>query len=129
PAQDVAGQIIGFSGTDNVGLAGLEAAFDDALRGGVIELKGLRDARGQMLLTLESPRLNHLEGSSVVLTIDQHIQRVTEVAIERAVREFDAKAAMAVVMDPHTGEILALANYPTFNPNRFSDYTLEDMRN
>ncbi len=67
PGQTTAGQIVGFAGTDNTGLAGIESAHDKKLRGGVIQLKGLRDARGDLLLTLESPRLNDLEGASVVL--------------------------------------------------------------
>lgn len=129
PGQEIAGQILGFAGLDNVGLAGIESAWDKTLRGGQIALKGLRDARGNMLLTLETPMLNELEGASVVLTIDQHIQRVTETALERAVAEFGAKGAMAVVMDPDSGELLALASYPRFNPNRFQDYTADDWRN
>ena len=129
PAQDIAGQIIGFAGTDNVGLAGVEAAFDEELRGGVIELKGLRDARGKLLLTLESPRLNDLEGGSVVLSIDQRIQRITEAALERTATEFKAKNAIGIVMDPKTGEILSMATWPRFNPNRFNDFETTDWRN
>lgn len=129
PAQDIAGQIIGFAGTDNVGLAGVESAFDDELRGGVIELKGLRDARGQLLLTLESPRLNDLEGASVVLSIDQRIQQITEAAIERTANEFKAKNAIGIVMDPNTGEVLSMATWPRFNPNRFGDFETTDWRN
>ena len=127
PGQDLAGHIIGFAGIDNVGLGGVEAAFDEQLRGGIIELQGLRDARGEMLLTMETPKLNELEGSSVSLTIDHYIQRVTETAIERTARESKAKQAFGLVMDPHTGEILAMAQYPRFNPNRFKDYELKEM--
>lgn len=129
PGQELAGQILGFVGTDNEGLSGMEAAFNDILRGGTITVSGIRDARGQMLMTLETPALGELEGNSVVLTIDQHIQRVTEVAIQRAAIEHNAARAFGVVMDPKTGEILALATYPHFNPNRFRDYQQVDWRN
>ena len=122
PGQELAGQIIGFAGTDNAGLEGIESAYDKYLRGSVIQIKGRHDRKGNIILTDESPRLNELEGSSIVLTIDQYIQKVAETAITRAAQEWQAKAALAIVMDPKTGEILAMANYPRFNPNRFMDY-------
>ncbi len=129
PGKELAGQIIGFAGLDNAGLEGLEAAYDSYLRGSIIKLHGVRDSRQHIILTSEMPRLNELEGSSLVLTIDQYIQEVCETAIERVGRQFKAKASSAIVMDTHTGEILAMANWPKFNPNRFSDYTKDDMRN
>ena len=129
PGQDLAGQVLGFVGMDNNGLEGIEAAYDEVLRGGAIQLKGLRDARGRVLLTLESPRLHALEGSSVVLSLDQYIQKVTENALERVATEFEAKGALAVVMDPYTGELLALASWPRFNPNRFRDFDGDARRN
>jgi len=129
PGQELAGQIIGFVGLDNVGLEGLESTYDQYLRGGVLRIQGVRDARGRVILTTDSPRLNALEGGSITLTLDQYIQKVTENALERAARQHDAKAAMAIVMDPRTGEILAMANWPRFNPNRFRDYHKDNMRN
>ena len=129
PGKTLAGQIIGFAGLDNAGLEGLEAAYDSQLRGGFIKLQGIRDSQQRIILTSETPRLNELEGSSLVLTIDQYIQEVCETAIERVGRQFKAKSSSAIVMDPHTGEILAMANWPRFDPNRFNDYTKEDMKN
>lgn len=129
PGQEIAGQIIGYAGLDNVGLEGIEAAYDSDLRGGVIKLNGLRDSHGRVLLNIDAEQLLELEGSSVVLTLDQYIQKVTETAITRCAQQFNADAALAVVMDPHTGEVLAMANYPSFNPNRIKDYKKEDMRN
>ncbi len=129
PGQEIAGQIIGFAGVDNVGLEGIEAAYDAQLRGDVIKLNGLKDSRGRVLLTIDSSQLNKLEGSSIVLTLDQYIQNVTETALARAAQQFNADAALAIVMDPHTGEVLAMANYPSFNPNRFKDYPKEATRN
>lgn len=129
PGQELAGQILGFVGIDNVGLEGLEATYDKYLRAGVLRIRGMRDSRNHMILTSDSPRLNSLEGGSVVLTLDQHIQKISENALDRVCRKFSAKAGLAVVMDPFTGEVLAMANWPRFNPNRFKDYQKEDMRN
>ena len=129
PGQELAGQILGFVGMDNVGLEGLESAYDKYLRGDVLRIRGMRDSRGRVILTTDSPRLNTLEGSSIVLTLDQYIQKVSENALERVCRQYRADAAVALVMDPYTGEILAMANWPRFNPNRFSDYRKDDMRN
>lgn len=129
PGQELAGQIVGFVGIDNVGLEGLESTYDKYLRGGVLKIRGTRDARNHMILTTDTPRLNYLEGSSVVLTLDQYIQKVSENALARVCRTYDAKAAVAVVMDPYTGEVLAMANWPRFNPNRHRDYNRDDMRN
>ena len=129
PGQELAGQILGFVGMDNVGLEGLESAYDKYLRGDVLRIRGMRDSRGRVILTTDSPRLNTLEGSSIVLTLDQYIQKVSENALERVCREYHANAAVALVMDPFTGEVLAMANWPRFNPNRFNDYRKDDMRN
>ena len=129
PGQELAGQILGFVGLDNVGLEGIESAYDKYLRGDVLRIRGMRDSRGRVILTSDSPRLNTLEGSSIVLTLDQYIQKVAENALDRVCRNFSAKAAVAVVLDPYTGDVLAMANWPRFNPNRFNDYQKDDMRN
>lgn len=129
PGQELAGQIIGFAGIDNVGLEGLEATYDKNLRGSVLKVHGTRDARNHMILMTDAPRLNDLEGSSLVLTLDQYIQKVAETALERVSKKFSAKSAVAVVLDPHTGEVLAMANWPRFNPNRYRDYDKDAMRN
>lgn len=129
PNQELAGQILGFVGLDNVGLEGVEAAYDSVLRGGVLQLKGVRDARGRVIMTNETPRLNTLEGSSIMLTIDQFIQKVSETALERAALEYGAKAATAIVMDPKTGELLAMASWPRFNPNIYKTSAKDAMRN
>ncbi len=129
PGQELAGQILGFVGLDNDGLEGIESAYDKYLRGGVLRIRGTRDSRGRVILTSDSPRLNMLEGSTITLTLDQYIQKVAENALDRVCRNFSAKAAIAVILDPFTGEVLAMANWPRFNPNRFKDYRKEDMRN
>ena len=128
PGQELAGQILGFVGLDNVGLEGVESAYDKYLRGSVLRIRDRRDVRGHLILS-GKPRLNELEGSSITLTLDQYIQKVAENALDRTCRTFMAKAAVAVVLDPYTGEVLAMANWPRFNPNRFNDYDKENMRN
>ncbi len=130
PGQELAGQILGFVGLDNVGLEGVELAYDKYLRGDVLRIRGMRDSRGRVILTSDSPRLNMLEGSSITLTLDQYIQKISEIALDRTCRNFSAKAGVAVVLDPYTGEVLAMANWPRFNPNRFNDYkNKDDMKN
>ena len=129
PGQELAGQILGFVGLDNVGLEGIESAYDKYLRGDVLRIRGMRDSHGRMILTTDSPRLNTLEGSSIVLTIDQYIQKVAETALERVCRAQSASAAVAVVLDPYTGEVLAMANWPRFNPNRYKDYRKAGSQN
>jgi cell division protein FtsI (penicillin-binding protein 3) len=129
PMRERAGQIIGFTGDDDSGLEGLEMLLDDLLRGERLEVQGLRDAYGQRIVTRERPNLETLEGSSVVLTIDANIQRVTEREIQRVVLEHDARTAVAIVMDPHTGEILAMTSWPSFDPNAFRTSRPEEWRN
>lgn len=129
PGQELAGQILGFVGIDNVGLEGLESTYDKYLRSNPLKIRGTRDARNHMILMEDSPRLNALEGSTLILTLDQYVQKVAETALDRVCRQFSAKSAVAVVLDPHSGEVLAMANWPRFNPNRYRDYSKDDMRN
>ncbi len=115
PQRELAAHVIGIVGTDGHGLDGLELAFEDELSGDPITRLGFRDARGRKVLTGvdDSGR----QGAAVTLTLDRHLQYVTERALETAVETSKATAGMAVVIDPKTGEILALANTPRFNPN------------
>lgn len=116
PQRELAAHVIGLVGTDGHGLDGLELAFEDELSGDPITRLGFRDARGRKLLT-GGVDDGARQGANVQLTLDRHLQYVTERALETAVETSKATAGMAVVMDPKTGEILALANMPRFNPN------------
>ncbi|MBL8951289.1 MAG: transpeptidase family protein [Myxococcaceae bacterium] len=115
PQRELAAHVIGIVGTDGRGLDGLELAFEDELAGDRTTRPAFRDARGRKVLTGidDSGR----QGATVTLTLDRHLQYVTERALEAAVDSAKATAGMAVVMDPKTGEVLALANAPRFNPN------------
>ncbi len=128
PGKTLAAQLIGFSGIDGHGLEGMEFYFDASLRGTEKEITVLEDALGRRFEGVGMPA--HLgEGNSVELTIDRNIQHITQKALEASVTEFDAQSGMAAVMAPSTGEVLALAHYPFFNPNRYGHYDRELWRN
>src|SRR2546430_6337685 len=115
PNDSLAAHVLGFVGTDEVGLSGVEQYYNEKIRGeaGKVYLEVDRDRRA-----FESYEVQPRPGQTVVLTIDQVVQYRTEQALSAAVERTHAKSGMAIVMDPRTGEILALANAPTFDPNQ-----------
>ena len=119
PKGPLAGRLLGFVGVDNKGLEGLEYAFDPYLRGlpGIIRVS--RDGRGRDLYPLEILRHPPRKGADVVLTIDEAVQHFAETALGRAVESARARSGTALVLEPETGRVLALAVSPPFNPNRF----------
>ena len=126
PQRELAAHVIGYVGLDNTGMSGIEYTFENAIRGHAATVLIRTDARRRALDHKEKPST---EGHTVVLTIDESIQHVVERELERSVQETGSIAGVAVVMDPRTGEILALANRPTFNPNRFGAYPSSRWRN
>ncbi|MFB3815226.1 MAG: penicillin-binding transpeptidase domain-containing protein [Terriglobales bacterium] len=126
PKRELAAQVLGYVGLDDEGLGGIELSFDETLRGIPGRMHVSLDARRKRLGRVErQPE----PGQNIVLTIDQNIQYIAEREIERAMQETKAEAATIVVQNPRTGEILALANRPTFNPNRFSRVPAEQLKN
>ena len=115
PNDTLAAHVLGFVDTDEIGLAGVEQSYNEKIRGagGKVYLEVDRDRRA-----FESYEVQPQPGQTVVLTIDQVIQYRTEQALSAAVERTHAKSGTAIVMDPRTGEILALANAPTFDPNQ-----------
>jgi len=115
PNDTLAAHVLGFVGTDEICLSGVEQSYNEKIRGeaGKVFLEVDRDRR-----PFESYEVQPHPGQTVVLTIDQVIQYRTEKALSEAVERTHAKSGTAIVMDPHTGEILALANAPTFDPNQ-----------
>ena len=115
PNDALAAHVLGFVGTDEIGLGGVEQFYNEKIRGeaGKVYLEHDRDQR-----SFESYEVQPHPGQTIVLTIDQLIQYRTEQALSEAVARTHAKSGSAIVMDPRTGEILALANAPTFNPNQ-----------
>lgn len=128
PNQYLAAHLIGFAGMDNRGLEGLELLFDKYLRGEPGWSQILRDARQRELL-IEKGFIPPKDGFSLVLTIDETIQYITERALDKAFPKSNAVAATVIVMDPKTGEILALANRPTYDLVNFDFSAPEDRIN
>jgi cell division protein FtsI (penicillin-binding protein 3) len=126
PRRELASQVLGYVGVDNTGMSGIEYAFEDLIRGKAAKVTVHIDARRRPLGSIDRPST---DGHTVVLTLDERIQYVAERELEKAVAETGALAGQAVVMVPRTGEILALANRPTFNPNRFAAYPSARWRN
>ncbi|MBZ5548089.1 MAG: PASTA domain-containing protein [Acidobacteriia bacterium] len=114
PKRDLAAQVLGYVGTDDEGLSGIERQFNAELQGKPGKLMISVDARKRWFASVEK---QPEAGNNVVLTIDQNIQYVAERELERAMDETHAIAGTVIVENPHTGEVLALANRPTFNPN------------
>jgi cell division protein FtsI (penicillin-binding protein 3) len=121
PSGELAGHLIGFVGMDATGLEGLELRYDHYLKGTPEKLIWTRDAKGKRLYPrVERPETVQKENYNLVLTIDNRIQHLVESHLKAAVKDKGAKGGFAIVMDPRTGEILALANELGFDPNRFS---------
>jgi cell division protein FtsI/penicillin-binding protein 2 len=120
--------VMGFAGLDNVGLEGLEMFYDQYLRGQPGWEFLLRDARSHKL-NLYDNRVLPQDGYDLVLTVDEVIQYIAERELDKIFRMFHARGACIVVMDPKTGEILAMANRPGFDLNDRSKFNKEEMRN
>ncbi len=114
PARDLAAQVLGSVGMEDSGQSGIEHEFDDELRGRAGKMFISVDARRQWFANVET---QPDPGDNLVLTIDKNIQYVAEKELDQAIHDTQAIAGTVVVENPHTGEILALANRPTFNPN------------
>jgi cell division protein FtsI (penicillin-binding protein 3) len=117
PRGSLACQILGFTDIDGVGQLGIERSFNDQLAGKAGEMAALRDAKGRLLVSQETYTKIPVNGSTMQLTIDSTIQHITEEALAEGVRMYKPLTAYAVVVDPNTGEILAMAGTPTFDPN------------
>lgn len=130
PNGELAAHLLGFVGLDGHGLEGLEKKYDESLKGKTEKLSWARDAKGKKLLLhvghSETPKD---ENDNLVLTIDNRIQYLVETSLKEAVLDKGAKGGLAIVMDPKTGEILALANQLGFNPNNLEGLTPERWRN
>jgi cell division protein FtsI (penicillin-binding protein 3) len=129
PKGELAAQVLGYVGLDDKGLGGIENEFESKLTG----------KPGKMLITLDNQKpvrrwLGRVEknpepGENVVLTIDEKIQYIAERALAQAMHETHAEAGTVIVENPHTGEVLALANSPTFNPNIFNRVNPQSLKN
>lgn len=128
PNTTLAAQVLGFTGIDDHGLEGVEFFYDRELKGGEQTVTILKDALGR---GFEADRLATPQqvGNNLVLTLDRHIQYIAEQALAEAVKKYKARSGMALVMDPQTGALLAVAHIPVFNPNTYRKYNRSVWRN
>ncbi len=117
PGRSLAAHILGFADIDGNGLEGVEKAYDEKLRGSNARVPALRDRRGAIVFSEQLLDGRMAQGDDLFLTIDSTIQYAAEREIELAVRTFEARAGSIVVVDPANGDILAMANYPTYDVN------------
>jgi cell division protein FtsI (penicillin-binding protein 3) len=129
PLGALASQILGMVDMDNKGQAGLELYYEDMLGGKPGEVMLERDAAGNPIPGSEKNQVNEVDGVDLQLTMDKDIQSTMEDSLATAVREYGAKAATAIVMDCNTGDVLAMASNPTFDPNQRSNIDPASMRN
>lgn len=129
PNGNLAAQVLGFVGTDDKGLDGLEMVLDDELKGGIQKELVATDRKGNAIFGSVLSKYLPDKGKSVTLTIDASIQFIAERALDKAMEDTGAKHASVIVMDPKTGEILAMANRPTYDPNHYSQGSEEDFKN
>ncbi|WP_320041075.1 penicillin-binding protein 2 [uncultured Desulfobacter sp.] len=128
PNRRLAAQVIGFTGKEDHGLEGLEFSYNKVLEGQTLRIQEYRDGQGTVLDTEKNKR-DELKGGTIVLSIDKKIQFFSEQALERAVKKHRGKSGTAIVMQPATGELLAVAHYPEFNPNNYGDFSRSRYRN
>ncbi len=129
PRAGIASHVLGFVGIDNQGLGGIEYEYDHLLTGspGKIIVEG--DPRGYRIVSGTRKIDPSYDGGHIFLTIDEYIQYVTEKHLKEGVQKTGAQSGQAIVMDPQTGEILAMASYPAFDPNHWTKFTSGELRN
>lgn len=121
PNGNLLARLLGFTGVDNQGLAGIEYEYDKLLTGSDAAVRLFTDAKGIALDHADDEWKDGKEGATLQLTINLEIQKIVERAISQAMLQNDADQALAIAMNPKTGEILALASYPTYDPANFAE--------
>ena len=129
PLGPLAGQVIGFVGAEGNGLEGIELAFDQALRASNGSLRYLRDVRRRPIWVHHDAYQPPSDGKPIRLTLDVMIQRFAEEELAQTCRQFAARTGQLIVIQPTTGQILAMGNYPPFDPNEFKDSQPDQRRN
>lgn len=129
PQQQLAGHVLGFVNRDSDGMEGLELRYNNFIRGESGSSMAERDALGRRVLVQGVEGLQIPPGGDLYLTLDMSIQHLAEKELEASIVKHRAKAGVAMVVEPHTGEVLALANYPFFNPNNYSKQSPAERRN
>jgi cell division protein FtsI (penicillin-binding protein 3) len=126
PKRELAAHVLGYVDVDENGLGGLEYRYNSSIGGEAGRVQFMTDARGRSFNSIEQPVS---PGADLVTTIDQNIQYIVEKEIADAVEKTRAKGISIIVMDPKSGEILAMGNYPTFNPNQYTRYSPQSWIN
>ena len=129
PNGKLASHITGFVGLDDNGLEGIELKYDKFLKGSPGWIYTIRDAKRRDVPGYEYKEIPPADGNDIILTIDSVIQAFAEKELDAAFKKYNAKGASIIVMDPHTGDILALANRPTYDPNEVGQYPVDARRN
>lgn len=129
PNDQLAAQVLGFVGTDDIGLEGIELVVDGTIKGQMEKRFVLTDKNSWPIFQSTYSDKGFERCKNVYLTLDNTVQFVVEQALDRAMVETKPKAITAIVMDPKTGDVLAMANRPTYNPNRFYEYSYDEWRN
>ena len=128
PNSQLAAHLIGFVGLDSKGLEGIEFQYDALLNGDSQVRRAARDALGREIAMGNVPFEKEDHYRNIVLTVDMSVQHIAETELDRGVEKWGAKGGMVIAMDPSTGKILAMASYPTFNPNQFIQYRPKSWR-
>ncbi len=126
PYEEMLSHVLGYVGIDNQGLSGIELQYDDYLTGENGAIKYFSDAKGNKL-ELTDLYIEPQDGMDLQLTIDINIQKSVERELDNVVDMFNPDMALAVVMDPKTGEILAMSSRPNFDPNNYQNYSQEEL--
>ncbi|OGF62377.1 MAG: hypothetical protein A2Y62_17160 [Candidatus Fischerbacteria bacterium RBG_13_37_8] len=129
PGKDLAAHAVGFVGTDNIGLEGTELYYDRALKGEQSKVIILKDAASKDVMVHGEPIEGKMKGSDLFLTIYSELQYIVEEELEIWVKEHNAKRGTAIIMNPENGEIYAMASYPAYDLNRFTESPAENRRN
>ncbi|MCX6338617.1 MAG: penicillin-binding protein 2 [Candidatus Aureabacteria bacterium] len=129
PQGGLLSHVLGFVDIDNRGLEGIELQEDQYLRGQSGWMASHRDRKGREIMTLRSQDIPPLDGYDLSLTMDAVIQYIAESELEKGCRQFNAAAGCLIVLNPKTGAVLALANWPAYDPNSPSDFPAEYRRN
>ena len=129
PKRELAANVIGFVGTDDLGLAGIEHTYQEKLKGVVYSQSIEQDGKGRTIQALKNLSRSSLGNYDLMLTLDEVIQFTAEHHLKKQVDRYKADSGMVVVMDPYSGEIYAMANVPQFNPNNFNAFPRETWKN
>ncbi len=121
PHGNLLARFLGFTGTDNQGLAGIEYEYNQILTNASAAVRLFTDAKGTPLEHVDDEWKDGKDGATVQLTIDVDVQKIVERELSQAMLQYDADQALAIAMNPNSGEILALASFPSYDPTKFSE--------